>query len=140
MQGKVTASVPSSGSFGEQLSGSTIFVNGTVNVLNQGYYSITNLMLNASVLTSNGGTLYNYTDYLPEVHPGTNTSLPVTIPIPSSALYSLYSQAGPAGNVSVVLSFSLHGSYAFDTVNFEVHLTSGTQLSLSGLKIQQGAI
>lgn len=138
-QGKVTASVPRSGGFTESLTPQTVFINGSVSVSNQGYYAISGLTLNSLLLSPNGSTLFNYTTTLPSVRPGPPVLLPVSIPVPLSALYGTQLPAQPPPQSSVALSLTIKGSYALSAVTFTLHFSSIVQLSATYGGGAQGA-
>ncbi len=139
-QGKVSATVPGSGGFAEHAGGGILYINGTVDVNNQGIYSIYGLLYNAEILSSSNANLYNYTGTLPSIPPGRELGLNVSIPVPFSALQALYSQTGPSGTTNVTISITLSGRYALGAISFRVVLTTGIQITPSALASAAGGM
>lgn len=129
VQNKVSASVPSSGSFTEQAGGGIVYLNGSFNVTNKGYYSIDDLQLNSSILSPSGTQLYSYSAPLPSIPSGRQMNVPLSIRIPASAIIALFNQSGINSLANLNLSLALAGKYALNTVSFDLHFSTNVQVS-----------
>ena len=130
-QGKLSANVPKSGGFTEAAGGGFVYINGTANVDNGGLYSIYGLSYDAVIIGATGQALYNYTSGLPAVHPGSKSSLNLSIPVPYQVIYALYAQAGPSGTTNVTISITIQGLYALGLMNFSIHMAPSVSITPS---------
>lgn len=136
-QNRISASVPASGSFTEQYGGGFVFLNGSVNVTNGGYYPITNMQFNSSVLSPNGTQVYSYGAPLPAVPSRDQMNLPLSIRIPASVIIGIFAQSGTNSLANLNLSMALAGKYALSTVSFIVHFSTNVQVSSPAVLLAQ---
>ncbi len=130
-QGKLSANVPQSGGFTESAGGGFVYINGTANVSNGGLYSIYDLSFDAVIIGANGLALYNHTSSLPAVHPGSKSSLDLSIPVPYQVIYGLYALTGPSGTTNLTISITLQGLYALGLMNFTIHMAPSISITPS---------
>lgn len=126
-QGRVTAIIPSAGSFAEQTGGGTVYFNGTIQVTNRGFYPIEGMRMNSTVVSTNGTAIYSYSSILPAIPSGDVVDVPISVQIPVSVVKEIGNSSVSSGtNVTIVTV--IHGIYAMSAISFSLTLSSSVLL------------